>query len=188
MDNKDVLNFFFELGQLKLLKRQGSYHANIKDPESVAEHSLRAAQIAFVLAKLENYPNPNEVCTLAVFHDIAETRVGDIHRIAARYIQSNEEEAVKDQTARLEKIGKEILKLWQESETNKTQASLIARDADLLELCISCKEYIEIGHTMMQAWIDNAIKRMNTKSARELAELLNQVNSKDWWSFLKPLK
>lgn len=187
VESKDILNFVFELGQLKLLKRQGSYHANIKDPESVAEHSLRAAQIALILAKMENHPEPYKIVTMTVFHDIAETRVGDIHRIAARYVKADEEQAVKDQTERIGDIGKNILELWKESEDKITEASKIAKDADLLELCITCKEYIELGHTMMEEWIKNATKGLSTNSGKELANILMTVNSKDWWQFLKKI-
>ena len=46
---------------------------------------------------------------MLIFHDIGECRIGDIHRVANRYINSDEERAVKEQTEKLDKIGNEYL-------------------------------------------------------------------------------
>lgn len=48
MNTKKLLNFFFELGQLKMIEHEGWRLAGINHPESVASHSLRAAQIGYV--------------------------------------------------------------------------------------------------------------------------------------------
>jgi len=62
MENQDILNFIFELGQLRRIDHEGWKLIGIKHPETVAEHSLRAAQIGFILAELENLDNPFEIC------------------------------------------------------------------------------------------------------------------------------
>ena len=49
---KDLVNFFFEAGTLKNVKRCGWWLINIKDPESIAEHSFRTSVIGYFLAKL----------------------------------------------------------------------------------------------------------------------------------------
>ncbi|MDI6721005.1 MAG: HD domain-containing protein [Candidatus Aenigmarchaeota archaeon] len=64
MENKDVLNFIFEMGQLRRIKHEGWRIAGVENPESVADHALRAAQIGFFLARLEGYDNPYEVCSI----------------------------------------------------------------------------------------------------------------------------
>ena len=51
---KNQINFLFELGQLKRVKHEGWRLVGVEHPESVAEHSLRAAQIGYVIAALEN--------------------------------------------------------------------------------------------------------------------------------------
>jgi putative hydrolase of HD superfamily len=48
-----LTNFLFECLNLKHIKRSGWYYAGIPAPESVAEHSLHAAQIGYILAKME---------------------------------------------------------------------------------------------------------------------------------------
>ena len=49
----------------------------MENPESVAEHSWRVAVIAYFFTKEEGL-DPYKCATMAVFHDIAETRVWDI--------------------------------------------------------------------------------------------------------------
>jgi 5'-deoxynucleotidase YfbR-like HD superfamily hydrolase len=47
------MNLGYELGVLKRLRRTGWWHAGVRDPESVAEHSMRAAQLAALIAAEE---------------------------------------------------------------------------------------------------------------------------------------
>src|SRR6266540_586829 len=48
----ETVKLAHELGQLKMLPRTGWLRAGIEHPESVAEHSLRAAMLAWMLAAL----------------------------------------------------------------------------------------------------------------------------------------
>lgn len=187
MGNNEILKFIFELGHLRRIKHEGWRLINVDNPESVADHSLRAAQIGFVLAKMENYENPQEVCTMVVFHDMGECRVGDIHKVANRYIESDEELAVKEQLQNLGNMGNDIFDLWKHVEYKDNKAGIIAKDADLLETAITGKEYLEKGFVSAQDWITNTIKRLQTNSAKELIELLNKSSSNDWWQGLKKL-
>lgn len=185
MAYKDLANFFFELGQLKLVEHEGWRLIGINHPETVSAHSLRAAQIGFVLAHLENYPNPAEVAAMLVFHDMAECRTGDVHRVASRYVKMNDEAAAKDQMKTLGAIGKEIKKLWDQVEHKNTKAGIIAKDADYLEMAVAAREYIEQGHVFAQDWINNISKTLKTKSAKEMLDELCKTNPNDWWQGLK---
>ena len=62
----DVAKYFYELGQLKRVKRSGWWLAGLRDPESVAEHAFRTAAIAYVLAAMEG-ANPEKAAALALF-------------------------------------------------------------------------------------------------------------------------
>ena len=181
MNDKAVLDFFFELVHLRRIKHEGWRYAGIANPESVAEHSLRAAQIAYVLACMEKYPHPQEVCTMAVFHDIGETRVGDIQRVASRYVQADEERAVAEETGPLGEIGREILGLWKQTENRSSVAGHIAKDADLLEQAVSAREFLEMGYKAAQDWINVISKNLQTESARRLLGLLTEVQVDRWW-------
>lgn len=71
MQSKEIVTFFYEMAQLSRVKREGWRIVGMETPESIADHSLRAAQIGWVLAKLEGYKDPNEVTAMLVFHDEA---------------------------------------------------------------------------------------------------------------------
>jgi putative hydrolase of HD superfamily len=146
MTNKNIINFIFELKQLSRIKHEGWKIIGIKNPESVAEHSLRSAQIGFILAKLEKYDNPYKICSIIVFHDMAESRIGDIHRVANRYIEVEEEKVAKEQTKKLDEIGEEIFEMWKQTENRSTAAGIIARDANWLDMAFTAKAYMEIGY------------------------------------------
>ena len=183
-----ILDFLFELGLLRRIKHEGWRTVGVDNPESVAEHSLRAAQIAFVLAHMEGHPNPHEVCTMVVFHDMAEARTGDFHRIAKRYITVNETKVVEEQTAPLETLGEELRRMWLETEERSSQAGAIAKDADELEQAVAAKEFVELGHPDAIQWLDNVGTVLRTESAKTLLEQLRDTSSRDWWRRLEKAK
>jgi len=185
MNEESVINLLFEFGHLRRIKREGWRLLGLEDPESVADHSLRAAQVGYLLAVMEGYSNPMEVCTMLVFHDIGECRVGDIHKVANRYIECDETQAVKDQLAPLGEHGAKLLSLWGQVEDQKTIAGQIAKDADLLELALKAKEYMEQGYSGAQEWLDAATKFVKTESAKTLVAKIPQMSSTAWWNGLK---
>ncbi len=187
MNLKSIANFIYELGHLKRLHHEGWKLAGIEIPDTVAEHALRAAQIGFMLAEMEGYADPNAVCAMLVFHDMAETRVGDIHKVANRYITADEAGAAREQTAPLDRIGADIFALWQQVELKNTTAGVIAKDADLLEQAVTAKEYAERGFSATQNWIDNVAQALRTESAKSLLATLLTLPAYEWWRGLKKL-
>ena len=53
-----LTNFLYEMGLLKRCRRTGWWVAGVDDPESIAEHSFRAALIGYLLAVLEGPTRP----------------------------------------------------------------------------------------------------------------------------------
>jgi len=179
--------FLFELGMLKRIQREGWKLLGITNEESIADHSLRAAQIGFILAKLEGYKNPETICTMLVFHDISECRIGDIHKVANRYIHVNEKQVVEEQLNQLEDIGDAISTLWDEVENQKTKAGIIAKDADLIEMVVTALELKKKYGVTIDNWIENTKKRLKTESAKQLLIQLISMNPHGWWQGLKKL-
>src|SRR4030043_1371166 len=119
----DIAKFLYEMGQLKRVKRSGWWIAGVENPETVAEHSFRTAVIAYILAQLEGV-NLEKVVTMALFHDMAEARTNDAHRIVRRYVkwEDVDRKAVEDQSRRLpDKIAERISSII--SEFEKTVSS-----------------------------------------------------------------
>lgn len=186
MDN--VLDFLFEAGMLKRIRRSGWWTEKVEMPESVADHVFRAAVVAFLLAKMEGLPDDsaNRVCTAAVFHDMHETRLLDLNKITARYIRVDEalERRVEaDQVRKMPKgLKVSVLHALRLSEREET----ILKDADYLECAIQAKEYADVGHDTKK-WVENISKRLQTASAIALANKLKKADSGRWKDGLKRL-
>ena len=184
----DYSTFFYELGMLRRVQREGWKLIGITQPESVAEHSLRAAQIAYALAHMEHHPSPETICSMLVFHDIGECRTGDVQKVANRYISTDERKAVTDQLDPLGEIGKKILGLWDDMEHCSTKSGIIAKDADLLDLALTACEYKKQGFTAVDDWLEKTGQRLQTSSAKKLFESFITTDPLKWWHGLKCLE
>lgn len=182
---KAFTKFFCELGNLKYVPRSGWQLLGIRNPENVAEHSMRTAQIAYVLAKLEGHDEPEKIAVMALFHDMAETRVTDINKVAARYVDRYEADAVRDQTRKLGDVGQEIFSLWQEVEQKSSWASNIVKDADHLEVAFTALEYVEQGHSTAIGWFNRARETLHTDTAKAILEEMRTIEPSEWWHGLK---
>ncbi len=187
---KEIAKFLYEMGQLKRVKRSGWWIAGIKDPESVAEHSFRTAVIAYILADLEGR-DPDKVASMALFHDMAEARTNDAHRIVRRYAnwKNVDGRAVGDQSKRLpDRIAKKIVSRLSELEEGASPDARIARDADLLECLVQAREYQTLGYHDVADWIINAQAALVTESAKRLAAECLKTEPKEWWQGLKAVQ
>ncbi len=183
-EEREITNLIFELGHLKKIKREGWRFAGVSLPESVAEHALRAAQIGFILARMEGYENPHEVCAMVVFHELEECRLGDVHTVAKRYAKLREEECAEEQTEGSGEIGREIFGLWKRVKEAKDRAAVIARDADLLEMAFTAREYEELGYPTWH-WLNVVSKRLSTRSAKKLFEAMLSASPRWWREIMK---
>jgi len=114
---KEIANFLFELGMLKREMR-GYLLTGLEKPKSIAEHSWRAAIIAYILAIFEKV-NPEKCAMMNLIHDFPETRIGDHHKVSARYFSTRktEKRVFSEQMKNLPKgISSVLKKLYQEKE------------------------------------------------------------------------
>jgi 5'-deoxynucleotidase YfbR-like HD superfamily hydrolase len=81
------------MGQLKRLRRAGWLFIGVPDPETVAEHSFRAAIVGIAVATLEG-ADAGRTATLCLLHDSPESRIGDIEAVGRAYVATASPEAV----------------------------------------------------------------------------------------------
>ncbi len=75
---KEIIKFLSEVGKLKGMPRRGWVIRDIKNPESIAEHTFRSAMMAWVLAsKKHKKLNLEKLLKIALVHDICEVYAGD---------------------------------------------------------------------------------------------------------------
>lgn len=186
-EEKDIAKFFYELGQMKRVKRSGWWIAGVKDPESVAEHSFRTAAMAYILARLEGV-DAKKTVLMALFHDFSEARTNDIHRITRRYVnwEGVDRKVVEEQSKRLpEGIGESISNLFREMEEESAPEARVARDADILECLVQAREYQALGYGDVADWIANARAALKTESAKRLSTACLETEPREWWEGLK---
>ena len=157
-----------------MLKRAagiGWWFAGVKEPESIAEHSFRAALIGMMLAAMEG-ADPARVSMLCVLHDTQETRITDIPHIAKRYLTAVPNTTVTaDQVAACPPaVADVITAAVAEYEAGESLEAAVARDADKLECLVQAVEYRHQGIDNVQRWIDSSRAALKTASAQRLAD------------------
>jgi putative hydrolase of HD superfamily len=177
-----VVRLCYEAGQLKRSRRTGWWRAGISDPESVAEHSWRTAVIAYFIALAEG-ADPERTVTIAVFHDLQETRTGDIEYVGRHYVVAEPDEVIaKDQAADLPAtMAGAFLAVVAEHVDSASLESACARDADKLECLLQAREYQRQGHADAQTWIDNMASAVRTDTGRALAAAAVKADPAEWW-------
>ncbi|MBI5241058.1 MAG: HD domain-containing protein [Elusimicrobia bacterium] len=184
-----VLQWAVEAGLLKRVKRTGWWCSGVKDPESVAEHSLRMAMLAFYIAAEEG-ADPHKAAALGVFHDLPEARIGDAHAVVKRYwkdLAADEARARAEQNASLpEGRGRRSITLlgaeWVSGRSREAQA---ARDADYLECAVQALEYFWQEESVAREWVDSNVRRLRTRTGKRLGQALKKVSEKGGWEGLR---
>jgi putative hydrolase of HD superfamily len=186
MKDNSILNFIFEAGLLKLVKRSGWWVVGIKNPESVADHSFRCAVIGYFLAR-EEKADAEKVLMMTLFGDIHEARINDSHKMAQMYFnhRASEDKAFAGQIKKLPKdIKKEFADFRKEYLAQKTKEGIIARDADILECLLQAKEYTGQGYAQAIKFSRKPSAFLKTASAKKIWSLAKKGSKKSWWEKL----
>ncbi len=165
---EEIVRFIHEAGSLKYVPRSGWLKLGIKMPESVAEHTFRTALIAFIIALRngESYDVACRAAAAALFHDMHEARVMDLHKVAKEYVDVDVDRVLADQ---LSSLGIEI---------DFSDVYKYVRDADRLELSFQAVEYAEVYRHAI-SFAENV--EFETKVAEELYLTLMKRKDPRWW-------
>ncbi len=129
-------------GALKRLRRAGWIRVGIPEPESVADHSFRLALMALLFGARLGL-NVEKMIHLALIHDLAESRTGDltpVDRVTPTEKQERERVAFGQIVERLPE-GPALDDLWREYESGASREARIVRQLDKLEMALQALEY-----------------------------------------------
>lgn len=175
---KRLADFIFEVGMLRKTPRSG-YQFLGSGAENVAEHSYRVTVIGVILSRMAG-ANTAQTVMLCLFHDLHEARTGDFNYVNSIYNSCNEQKALEDATkgTGLEEL---ILPLWDELEKKNSQESLLAHDADQLDLIFNLLQEKALGNNYAEKWLISAVARLKTSQAKTLAAYAAETDPMDWW-------
>jgi putative hydrolase of HD superfamily len=181
-DAPPIVAFLHEAGHLRHVPRTGWALGGAPNPESVAEHSFGTAVIAYVIAACEG-ADPDRAATLAVFHDVPETRIGDVPSVGKPYIQTAPAaQVIADQTAGLPaELAGAISRLVTEFADRSTPEARCAKDADRLDCLLRARVEQSRGHHNMQPWVDTSLAGMQTATGRLLGTAAAELPVNLWW-------
>ena len=174
---KRAVEFLFEVGMLKRSPRTG-YQFLGTGGESVADHSFRTAVIGYVLASMEPDADRNKLILMCLFHDFPEARTGDHNYVNKKYVNVDEEKAIRDQVRDLV-FGDEVISLAKEFNAGETLEARLSKDADQLDLILELKEQVDLGNPHAAEWLSFARKRLLTESGRRMSrEILSSKSTR----------
>lgn len=142
-----LLDLLLETQTLDRIPRIGFLQRGVAAPESVSEHSFHVAITASFLVETEPALDPLKVLRLALLHDLAEVRLGDLPRIAQGYLprgakRQAEEAVLADLVAPLGSAGDAVRALVEADSAERR----FVKACDRLQLLIKVRAYEAAGH------------------------------------------
>lgn len=178
---KRDIQFLFEIGSIRRIER--TWRQFGFDASNVAEHIFRVAWIALTLSRHEGEGDEGKILKLAMTHDIAESRTGDVNYLSRQYTKRDDKKAFND--IALGTIHQsEILALSEEYEERKTIESRIVKDADTLDVELELRELNTKGNLLPREWkkhrYEYVFPTLYTKSAKYFWKSIATANPIDW--------
>ena len=139
-----ISDFFFQIAGLKTLPRTGwKMKLNLKDSESVAEHSYMMSVMAMVMSDMKNL-NTEKIIKMSILHDWAESKIGDFmpDEITVEKKTELEEYAMAELLDDLpSKIKNDYYDIWNDYKENLSDESRFVHELDKLEMALQGKIY-----------------------------------------------
>ena len=188
MNLKKLSSFFFEIGTLRFIGRSHRQALLTNDiSDNIASHSYRVSVIAYFLAKLAK-ADVKKTVTMALFHDIGETRSGDQNWINKKYLKVFDQDILNDQATLFQ--DESIKKLIKTYEKRSSLEAKLAKDADLLDQIILLMEYSHSGNKEAKRWLgprSNGLKngqylRLSNPISKKIARQIMAQKPSTWWN------
>lgn len=184
MSLKRDVELLYEIGSIRFIQRTWKQFLG-PDFANLTEHHFRVTWLALLLAKMEGKGDTGKIAKMALVHDLAESRTGDVNYISRQYTKRDDKKAIQDilkDTA----LGQEFLEIWHEYEEKKTIESKLVKDADWLDVDLEIQEQKAMGRKQMDVWNKERgliSKLLLTKSAKKLWKAIWSSTATDWYHF-----
>ncbi len=141
-----IANFLFEVGMLKRTPRTGWQFLAGADRRERRGSFLSGRHDRLCSRALEGRGiDADRLLRLALVHDLPEARTSDLNYVNQKYVQVDEQRAAADMVDGLP-FADELDALLEEYRTEETRESIVAHDADQLELLLQLVEQRTPGY------------------------------------------
>ena len=154
---------------LKALPRAGWVRAGVESPESVAAHAWGVAWLVLVLCP--EGVDRGRALAIAVAHDIAEVRCGDItpqDGVSTEKKQALEQAAMEGLAGGLPN-GEALLDLWQDYEAGQSPEARFVKACDKLDMALQAQRYSAEQGLELGEFVESALSKLGES---ELAALI----------------
>lgn len=176
------IEFLYEVGSLRFVNRTWRRFLN-GDFANNAEHLFRVTWIALIIAKHEGVTDLEKIMKMAIAHDIAESRTGDVDYLSRQYVTRDEATGLSDMVEGTV-LEKEIKEFIHEYETRESIESKIVKDADNLDVDFELYEQATHGHNLSDRWKPMRKQvheeKLFTETAQKMAKALEGSDPHSW--------
>lgn len=155
--NETLLDLLLEVQLLDRIPRSGYVLRGVAHPESVTEHSWHVLLLVWALGPKVPGVDVGRAIEIALVHDLAELRIGDLPRTAGRYFPAGakkeaEAAAMDDVLAPLPARSRELYAEYQEG---ASPAARLVKACDKLQLMLKVAVYESWGTGALAEFWDN---------------------------------
>lgn len=155
--NDSLLELLLELQALDRVPRMGWALRGVPEAESVAEHSFHLAFLVWLLASQIAEVDVARAVGMALLHDVAEVRLGDLPRVAGRYFPAGTKSAAEtgaeaELLAPLPDASRQLLEEYREGESPEAR---LVKACDKLQLMVKACVYEGWGAGALEKFWNN---------------------------------
>jgi putative hydrolases of HD superfamily len=155
--NETLLDLLMEAQMLDRIPRSGYVLRGVANPESVTEHSWHVLFLVWTLGPRVPGVDVGRAVEIALVHDLAELRIGDLPRTAGRYFPAGakkeaEAAAMADVLAPLPARARELYAEYQEGASPEAR---LVKACDKLQLMLKVTVYERWGTGALAEFWDN---------------------------------
>jgi putative hydrolase of HD superfamily len=145
--NESLLDLVLELQNLDRVPRSGWMLRGVAEPESVSEHSWHVLFLVWALGQRIDGLDLARAIELAIVHDVAEVRLGDLPRTAHRYLPAGAKKAAEGAAIAemLAPLPERSRALWAEYAAGETPEARLVKACDKLQLMVKVATYERWG-------------------------------------------
>jgi putative hydrolase of HD superfamily len=155
--NETLLDLLLETQALDRVPRMGYLLRGVSDAESVAEHSWHVAFLVWAIAPGIPEVDPVRALEIALVHDLAELRLGDLPRLTARYFPAGAKQAAELAVMAevLAPLGERARALYTEYAAGESPEARLVKACDKLQLMLKVAVYERWGEGGLSEFWDN---------------------------------